>query len=333
MSLKLSCVREVDELNQEPSIKKALILLNKYHEDWKNIGPVPKEFSEELWNRFKQASDAVYSSKKGQLAEIDSKRQENYQQKLVICEKVEALVNSEINKAKDWIEKTQALQALFEEWRKIGPVPKEHNQPIWQRFRELNNQFYKNKNAFFKALNKEKAQNLKQKEQLCEKAEALKDSEDFMQTANQLKHFQEEWKKIGPVPEKASDKVWKRFRAACDEFFNRKSEAMKGKLEEEEQNLALKTAVCEKAEQLLQQENLENPFEELRTIQGEWNKVGFVPIKHKNAVTKRYQLAVDELYKKYKIGRDEMNQAKMKEHYRVITNMPRCRRQTAYGRT
>src|SRR5690606_7833217 len=120
-----------------------------------------------------------------------------------------------------------------------------HNDGIWGRFKDLRNHFYRQKNNFFKQLNKEKAENLLLKEQLCEKAEAIKDSGEWNKTTNELIRLQGEWKKVGPVPEKSSDEVWKRFRAACDAFFNRKEEHFKGQKNEQEDNLNKKKELIE----------------------------------------------------------------------------------------
>ncbi len=320
---KIELCKKVGELQEEKSIKKALILLNKLHEEWKNIGPVPKEFAEEIWKRFKEASDLVYEQKKGEIAKLQEVREQNLQLKTAICEKLELLVSTTPAKPKEWIEMTKQVNDLFDEWRKIGKVPREQNDSIWARFRDLRNGFFNEKNAFFRKLNAEKTENLAKKTAICERAEALKESEDWQGAANQLKKMQEEWRKIGPAPEKVSDAIWKRFRAACDNFFNRKEEHFKGQKEEQQTNLQKKTELLTQLEGLLQSEaDTEAAFAQARQIQKEWGEVGFVPFDSKKDIQARFSDAMDKLYKKLKRNPEEMSEARLKEHYEELAKMP-----------
>jgi hypothetical protein len=320
---KIELCKKVSELEEEKSIKKALILLNKYHEEWKNTGPVPKEFNEEIWKRFKDASDQIYEQKKQEIEKLQEIRKQNYELKKAICERMEVLTSTKPNKPKEWINMTKQVNDLFEEWRKIGKVPREHNDSIWGRFRELRTSFFNEKNAFFKVLNAEKAENLKKKTEICERAEALQDSEDWQKTANQLKAMQAEWKKIGPVPEKVSDAIWKRFRAACDTFFNKKEEQFKSQKEEQLQNLEKKKELIAKLETLLNSEGeTEAVFGEVKQLQQEWSKIGFVPFSNKKEIQAKFSDAMDKLYKKLKRNPEEMSEARLKDHYEEISKLP-----------
>lgn len=320
LEAKIELCKKVDELQGETSIKRSMILLNKFHEDWKNIGPVPKEFSDEIWNRFKAASDKIYEQKKSLLDKLKEQRNANLELKQAICEKMDLLCSALPNKPKEWIEKTDNVNALFEEWRKIGPVPKEWNDKIWNRFKEGKNKFFNEKNAFFKRLNKDKNENLKLKTSICERAENLKESEDWQKATEELKRLQEEWKKIGPVPEKYSDQLWKRFRAACDHFFNRKEDNFKSQKEEQQANLQAKNELLSQLETLLAEENVETAFQTLREIQKQWSSIGFVPIEAKAKIQKKYQELVDKSYDKFKIKKDEMNEVRLKEHYKDLVD-------------
>lgn len=320
LEAKIELCKKVDELQGETSIKRSMILLNKFHEDWKNIGPVPKEFSDEIWNRFKAASDKIYEQKKALLDKLKEQRNANLELKQAICEKMDLLSSDLPSKPKEWIEKTDSVNALFEEWRKIGPVPKEWNDKIWNQFKEGKNKFFNEKNAFFKRLNKDKNENLKLKSNICERAENLKESEDWQRATEDLKRLQEEWKKIGPVPEKYSDQLWKRFRAACDHFFNRKEDNFKSQKEEQQGNLQAKNDLLSQLETLLQEDNVETAFQTLREIQKQWASIGFVPIEAKAKIQKKYQELVDKSYDKFKIKKDEMNEVRLKEHYKDLVD-------------
>jgi hypothetical protein len=322
LEVKIELCKKVGELQEEKSIKKALILLNKFHDEWKNTGPVPQEFSDEIWKRFKEASDIVYDQKKGEIAKLQEVREQNLQLKTAICEKLELLITTKPAKPKEWIEMTRQVNEVFDEWRKIGKVPREHNDSIWTRFRDLRNGFFNEKNAFFRKLNAEKTQNLQLKTAICEKAEALINSEDWQSAGNQLKKMQEEWRKVGPVPEKVSDTVWKRFRAACDSFFNRKEEHFKGQKEEQQANLQKKTELLTQLEALLNSEaDTEVAFAQARALQKEWAEIGFVPFESKKDIQARFSDAMDKLYKKLKRNPEEMSEARLKEHYDELSKM------------
>jgi hypothetical protein len=249
-------------------------------------------------------------------------REQNLQLKTAICEKLELLITTKPAKPKEWIEMTRQVNEVFDEWRKIGKVPREHNDSIWTRFRDLRNGFFNEKNAFFRKLNAEKTQNLQLKTAICEKAEALINSEDWQSAGNQLKKMQEEWRKVGPVPEKVSDTVWKRFRAACDSFFNRKEEHFKGQKEEQQANLQKKTELLTQLEALLNSEaDTEVAFAQARALQKEWAEIGFVPFESKKDIQARFSDAMDKLYKKLKRNPEEMSEARLKEHYDELSKM------------
>lgn len=324
LEAKIDLCMKVDQLQEEASVKVAMNLLNKFHDEWKHTGPVPKEYAEEIWTRFKAASDKIYEQKKAQMDEMREMRRKNLELKTAINERLEQVATLLYDKPKEWIEKTEVLNGFFEEWKKIGPVPKEQNEIVWGKFKDLRNHFYRQKNNFFKQLNKDKSENLKVKESLCEKAEGLKDSEDWLKTTNELIRLQGEWKKVGPVPEKISDEVWKRFRAACDQFFSKKEEHFKGQKEEQEKNLDVKKALLEevKALEAMTETQTEEVFKTLRDIQKKWNAAGYVPIKFKNQVQKEFSTIIDGLYKKHKRNAEEMKEGQLQEHYEELSQSP-----------
>ncbi len=315
---KIELIKKVMELVQEPSLNKAQTTLNKYHEDWKNIGPAPKESSEDIWQRFKAASDLVYEKINAYRAEMDGKREENLVAKTALCEKAESFITYESDKAKEWIAKTKELESLFEEWRAIGPVPRKFNQSVWDRFKQAYNQFYTNKNNYFKFLNNERAVNLKTKTELCEKAEELMNSIEWNKATKSILELQDQWKKSGPVHEKQSDKIWKRFRAACDTFFNRKAGHFEHQVNEQKENLAAKTALLTKLDDLKSKDNVDEVLTEVKSIQADWNRIGFVPMVQKEDMQKRYNEALNAIYGAFKMVKDEMRAKEQSSQYELM---------------
>lgn len=323
LETKIELIKKVTLLHDEKSIKKAHILLNKYHEEFKNAGPVPgKDVAEDIWKRFKEASDKVLGEKRGQLETIKAKRNENLELKKVLCEKVEHINQLPLTTPKAWKEKGEEITAIFAEWKTIGPVPESVNDQIWKRFREAQNIFNHNKKAFFDQLNSGKDKNLELKTALCEEAEKLSESTQFDAGSKMLIALQEKWKSIGPVPENKNELIWSRFRAACDKFFKRKEEFYKVKNAGEKDNLAAKEKLIGSVNELMQSDNSSEVFSQLKKLQQEWMSIGFVPIKVKADLQNRYSKAVDAVYKKFKQTADENKSMRVKEHYEMLSTSP-----------
>lgn len=323
LETKIELIKKVTLLHDEKSIKKAHILLNKYHEEFKNAGPVPgKDVAEDIWKRFKEASDKVLGEKRGQLETIKAKRNENLELKKVLCEKVEHINQLPLTTPKAWKEKGEEITAIFAEWKTIGPVPESVNDQIWKRFREAQNIFNHNKKAFFDQLNSGKDKNLELKTALCEEAEKLSESTQFDAGSKMLIALQEKWKSIGPVPENKNELIWSRFRAACDKFFKRKEEFYKVKNAGEKDNLAAKEKLIGAVNELMQSDNSSEVFSQLKKLQQEWMSIGFVPIKVKADLQNRYSKAVDAVYKKFKQTADENKSMRVKEHYEMLSTSP-----------
>lgn len=324
LEAKIELTKKVASLLDENSIKKSHILLNKYHEDFKNVGPVPKEFSDDIWTRFKDASDQVIELNKKRIEEIKEKRKHNLDLKEVLCEKMELVSETTAKTPAEWSKKQKEADALFEEWKAIGPVPESMSDQVWKRFRQAQNQYYKNKKEFFNSLNKNREENYKLKLGLCEKAEQWSDSNEFETVSGKLMQLQEEWKTIGPVPEKFSDEVWNRFRAACDSFFKRRDIHRKAQKDEELQNLKLKSALLDQLETLLGQpeKNKEEAFASLRGIQKEWGQIGFIPRNKFAAFRKKYDKLTEEILKQFDLSADEFKKTRFKEHIEMLAEKP-----------
>lgn len=323
LDLKIELIAQVSKLVEEASIKKALIAVKKYQEDWRNIGPVAREASEDIWNRFKAEVDKVFAYIKEQTAKMEEVRQQNLTAKRALIDRAKELAQTNTLKAKEWLEKSNIANELMEEWKKIGYVPLAVRDEVWNEFKQFRNQFFQNKNNFFKKLQDERGANLKAKELLCERAEKIAENPiDWTKLTNELKEMQAQWKTIGPAPDKVNEAVWKRFRTACDLFFEKKAEHYK-KLEEEQTfNLNEKRKLISELENLAKAEQVENVFATLKNIQTTWNTLGFVPVKEKEAINKQYNELLDGLYGKYKSLNKEMREEREKQHFELLATSP-----------
>lgn len=319
---RIELIKKVEALKEEKNIRKALVTLHKYHEDWRNTGPVQKEISDEIWQRFKSASDSVIAEKKQLQEQLDSIKNENLKLKELLVEKAEAAIAVLPAKLKDWGTVAKELDGFMEEWKKIGPVPTEVNHDIWTKFRAIRQSFFNARKDFFKELNSSREDNLAKKVALCEAAEKLKDAEEFNNTSDALNKLQEEWKKIGPVPEAKNDSIWKRFRAAFDHFYARKNAFYEQRRTQESEAVKLKEAIIVELEGLKEMEDSKEVFNRLKDAQMRWVKAGFVSGKIYHNLQKRYQEISDLLFAKFKRSSDEMKENVMKEHYDMLSAAP-----------
>ncbi|MFY0643294.1 MAG: DUF349 domain-containing protein [Bacteroidia bacterium] len=323
LEAKIELTKKVEALSQEKSIKRSYILLNKYHEEFRNTGPVPKESREGIWQAFKAASDHIYKEKKDQLEEINKVRDENQKLKQLIIDKAALIAQIPYDSIKLWNTKTKEFDALFQEWKSIGPVPQKSSDQIWQAFRKERSLFQSNKKTFFHSLNQDRKKNLALKEALCEKVEALKDEEDFVQVSKAIISIQEEWKKIGPVPDKVNKAIWNRFRAACDHFFNRRNTAQSAEKEEQKANLNVKQELLKELGALLESDlDEKESFEKYKIINTTWNQTGKVPIKALKKLRTNHEKLSDGLFKKFKKNKAELKESELGEHYQQLANAP-----------
>jgi len=317
LELKIDLIKRAEQLKDEPNIRKALLQLNKYHDDWKNTGPVRSEISEDIWKRFKAASDIVIDAKKAEQATIDAERQQNLDKKIVLIERAETSIAVVPTQPKEWAKIGKELDELMAEWKKIGPVPTDKNEDIWTKFKAIRNQYYGERKHFFKDLNSSKKDNLTKKEALCDKAESLKDSNEFMKTSDALAKLQDEWKTVGPVPEDQNDLVWKRFRTAFDHFYARKNEWFKQRKQEESGAIVKKKEVISGLEALKSNETIDHQtlFNELKVWQKQWNDAGFISGKSYQQMNKTYQALADEIFNRYRSASNNQRNSNQKEHF------------------
>ena len=290
LEVKQQFCEKAEALAQEKNIVEAFRELQKLHEQWKEYGPVAKEFREEIWNRFKAATAVVNRSYQAYYVELKAKQEENLAAKTVLCEKAEAIAATEASGSNDWNKLSHEIELLQQEWRKIGFASRKENQKIYDRFKAACDAFFVKKRAFYTEYKDNLKANLQKKIALCEAAEALKTSTEWKKTAQQLQELQRQWKEIGAVPYRNSDEVWKRFRAACDEFFAERDKNAKPE-NDFYRNLKTKRAIIKEISEYSSQ-GAQKDSEALKDFQTRWNETGFVPFKEKDKVNAEYKEAI-----------------------------------------
>jgi hypothetical protein len=306
---KIELCEKAEELLIEPSVVKSFQQLQKYHEEWKEIGPVPQDKRDEIWERFKTTTDKINERRRDHYSSLTKDQDVNLAGKTALCEKAEQLASMEIDNLKDWQDKTREVNDLLKVWKSIGPAAKKENDEIWEKFKGFLNAFFANKKEFFSKIKQEQLNNFNLKLDIVKQAEALKDSTDWRKTTQELINLQKEWKNIGPVPRKHSDKIWKRFRSACDEFFQNKSKFFSSVVESEKDNLDKKLDLIRRIEAWEAGKDKSANLDALKGFQREFTEIGHVPIKDKNRVHDAFRLAINKHLDGLKISSFEMRPA------------------------
>jgi len=285
------CVR-AEQLAVRENIKDAVKELNELHNEFKHIGPVPKEDQETVWQRFKAASDAVYARRDEFVAGMQAELKANFESKSKIADEVQSYLQFTTDRIKDWNQKTQEILELQKRWDSVGGTPRAKSKDLNKKFWSAFKQFFHNKNQFFKKLDEERDKNLKAKQQLLARAIELKTSEDWNKTSLELKQLQAQWKEIGPVPERQREKIYKEFKEACDFFFDQRRGLQEKADQEQEENLKRKESIIDELIAAAVAGN--TSVEQLNQLQGQFNDVGFVPKNMIASVKQRFAEAVEK---------------------------------------
>lgn len=296
LELKSELCQKAEELIAESQVKKSLDEAKRLQDQWKQIGPAPRAVNDEIWARFKSALDKVYERKNEFYKGVAEQQQANLNLKLALCESAEEIANKDYPTAAELKAANEEVDALVQKWRAIGYAPKEQNDEVWKRFRAATKVFFDKREDFYQDIKTEQQNNIKRKTDIIQQAEALASSTDWKRTGNELIRLQQEWKTIGPVSKKISDKLWLQFRTACDTFFNNKSAHFNQLSESEAGNLTLKNELVDKINALELGENPKDLLDSLNQLQNEWAQIGHVPIKEKDEVYKRYRTALDSKF-------------------------------------
>ena len=301
---KLQLCEEAEELVLDPSPVNAFHKLQKLHEQWRETGPVANEYKEQLWERFREASTKINKRHQEYFNSIKEEQKHNLELKTELCVKTEELSVAPLSTRKEWNKASEQLIDIQKVWKTIGFAPKKDNTKIYERFRNACDKFFENKRNFYLQIKAEMENNLHLKNDICAAAEALQESEEWKKATDELIALQKRWKEIGPVSRRYSDAIWKRFRSACDKFFERKAAFFASLDQQYEDNLAKKKQLLEELKTFVV-ENKERGFEALKELQHRWAEIGFVPIKQKEAIQKEYRKAVDAIFAKLRSNEKE----------------------------
>lgn len=303
---KLKIINRAEELSHETNINKAFRELQMLHKMWKEeTGPVAKEYRDEVWDKFSAATKAIHDKRADYLIEIEKDFEKNLEIKNEITNQIKLLAENTKNSHQAWQQGIKSLEKLREEFFNTGKVPQKNNEESWSAFKEAVRNFNKKKNLFYKNQKKEQFSNLEKKLELIKIAEENQDSEDFEVVTPLMKKIQSDWKSIGHVPRKDSDKVWKKFKAACNHYFDRLHSERNKASEEEEKALEQKNNLLEEIKTF---EITDNPKEDLKFIKEKikaWKEVGRVPFNKKN-IEGKFNKIIDALFKKLDISKKEI---------------------------
>lgn len=315
---KLTLCEKAEELIVEPSITKAFKELQDLRARWKEIGPVPAEQNEEIWQRFCTAANQIDERRKEYYEQRKEEFDNNLLAKQALIEKAEALTAEHPETTRQWNDLTTALDELLKVWKTIGPVPREVNEEIWAKFKGMIDRHYAEKKEHFATIRDEQESNYQKKVELCLKAEAIAQREDWKKATEELLQLQQEWKEIGAVSRKVSDKVWQRFRGACDQFFAKKGEFFKERRTSESENLAKKEAILAELKAHNFGDNREENLEAIKDFQRRWAEVGFVPMAEKERLHKEFRGEIDRIFEQLKISAREAEETAYRERIRNV---------------
>ncbi|MBR5106571.1 MAG: DUF349 domain-containing protein, partial [Bacteroidales bacterium] len=300
LEAKTEFCEQAEALAESEDVVGAFKELQKLHEQWKEFGPVAKEYRDSIWERFRAATAVINKKYQAHFEGLKEQHAANLEAKTALCEKVEAIAAQEITSSNQWNALSKEIEGIQAEWRKIGFATRKDNQKVYDRFRAACDQFFSRKREYYNEFKDSMNDNMAKKLAIIEQAEALKGSTDWKKTSDALIDLQRQWKEIGAVPRKKSEQLWKRFRAACDAFFNERDK--QGKPENDFYgNLKAKRALIEEIEAYVPVD-AEADAEAARGFAERWSAIGFVPFKEKEAVGAAYKAAMQAKFPEWGRG-------------------------------
>lgn len=294
-----------EALTTDEDVIGAFRQLQQLHNEFRETGPVAPELREEVWTRFKAASTIINRRHQEHFEGKKEQERVNLEKKTALCEEIENIDYATLTNYQAWNTATDKILELQAQWKEVGFAPQKMNLKIFERFRAACDEFFKRKSDYYKEVKSSLAANLEKKKQLCEMAEQLKESEEWKETADKLTRLQKEWKATGPVAQKYSDALWKRFVAACDTFFERRNAQTSSQRKSEQENLKQKQAVIEAIKAIDTTAEESEQVKQLNTLIAQWNSIGHVPFKEKDKMHKEYKESVNALYERLHVNATE----------------------------
>ena len=315
LETKIQLCEKAELLLLDSNVVNAFSNLQKYHEQWREIGPVPKEKRAEIWERFKETTSKINKKHQHYYQELKESQKKNLDSKMLLSDKAEEIANEVLENHKDWVRRTNDILDLQKVWKTIGFAPKKDNNIIYNRFRAACDKFFEKKRGFYAQNLEEQASNLQLKLELCLQAESMQDDSDWKKTTDEFIRLQRRWKETGPAPRKHSEQVWKRFRRACDNFFARKAEFFSTIDDTFEKNLLAKEALIKEIENFVKSGNSTSDLEKLQGFQRKWTEIGFVPFDKKDDLQQRYRDSVNNQFDGLEV--DEFKKSLLKFRNRI----------------
>jgi hypothetical protein len=317
---KLKIIVRAEELAQDDDLNRAFRELQVLHKMWKEeLGPVDKEYREEIWKRFKAATKKINDKRQVYFDQLDQEYEKNLEIKHTIIDKINVLGENGGKTHNEWQKKIKEIEALRNEFFSAGKVPIKVNEATWAAFKTAVRQFNKKKNDYYKNLKKDQYDNLQKKLDLIKIAEDNKDSDDFDVTTPLMKKIQNDWKKIGHVPRKNSDKIWNQFKNACNHYFDKLHEA---KNEENKEELEAYNAKVKLLEEIKALELSGKKASDLKTIKDyieQWKTIGNVP-SNKRYIEGKLNKTLDSYFKSLKLNKTEAELIKFENKLEVLNN-------------
>lgn len=330
---KIKIVERAEALQNEQDLGKAFRELQTLHKIWKeDLGPVGKEHREEIWNRFSNATKELHQKRQEYYKQLDQVYEKNLIQKNEIIQKIKEVVEAQANSHSAWQQQIKVVEALRNDFFNAGKVPQRNNEDTWNRFKEAVRSFNRGKNSFYKTLKKEQQANYDKKMALIEIAESLKDSTDWETVTPQMKKIQADWKKIGHVPRRSSDKIWKRFKEACNSYFDAYHAQKNAANKEEVEALEKKQAFLEKLKVYQLSGDKEIDLKFIKEQISSWKEIGRVPYNKKN-IDNRFHKIIDALFKKLDMNKEQVDLMKYSDRLDALSsgeNMNEINRERAF---
>ncbi|MFO8146149.1 MAG: DUF349 domain-containing protein [Bacteroidota bacterium] len=317
---KLKIIDRAEELTQEEDTSRAFRELQMLHKMWKEeLGPVGKEFRDDIWERFSDATKKIHDLRQAYYDDLEKEFEKNLEVKQEIISKIRELAEAKLTTHNQWQQKIKELEALRDMFFKAGKVPREKNEATWSEFKQNVRQFNRNKNAYYKGLKKEQYDNLEKKRELIQIAEANKDSEDFKATTALMKKVQADWKKVGHVPRKDSDKVWKQFKAACNHYFDRLHKSNNAENDEEAKAFEQKKEILDGLKSFDFSGEKKKDLPKIKAAIEEWKNIGKVPY-NKRFIEGKFNKLLDQLFSKLDVDRTKAEMMKYENKIQALNN-------------
>jgi hypothetical protein len=309
LELKLDLCAKAEALDAMESVKDAVIQLNELHEEFKHVGPIPRDQQEEIWQRFKAASDRIYVKRKGYVDDLKKAFVENLEKKMKLVEEVEQFTKFDSDRISAWNKKTKEIQELQKKWEAVGGIPREKAKEVNKRFWAGFKGFFASKSAFFKKFEAQRGDNLKIKQGLVEEAKALQANTDWVATTDKYKRLQARWKEVGPVPEKYRTSIYEEFKAACDHFFDQRRAQNQEQNQEQEANLKVKLQVCDSLDALASESTLD--LDVVYGLLDQFHEAGFVPRHSMKKIQNRFADVTKKLMSIDSLAEDDRQDLKI----------------------